>query len=404
MWAAILVLMSRGGYPYNESLLQWIWQHLEFNTRALETECGLPVQIIHTGSLNSGAGPDFRGSALRIGGIDMHGDTELHITPGEWASHNHFESKRYNRVILHVVYSRGSEKGRKSVLRPDGTTPPLLVLKPYLQKSLCTLFEQRKESGLPCRGNVNFINQSAFEHQIEKAHRNYFEYKVDFLLSHYNGSLPVSDAWTDLFTAGIFHTLGIPVNRGVMVQLHKNLSIVSCSEQLSENHSQEEFIKRVNSAAFEPGQYSWSHTGMRPASRPETRVRQAAAILYAVNSLPFKEFLSPGLSAWDSVLRSVHPAHLPGRQMLNILKHTIYLPAAYLLGDLLHSEGLKNSAYSEWRSLRGGVPEEVAAPFKKSGFKINKQTRKAGLAHQLKRFCREGNCHQCEVFKKAISS
>lgn len=396
--------MSREEYPYNESLLQWIWQNLEFNTRALRTECGLPVQIIHTGSLNSGAGPDFRGSALRIGGINMHGDTELHITPGEWVSHNHFESERYNRVILHVVYSRGTENSRKSVLRPDGTTPPLLMMKPYLQKSLCTLFEQRKKSGLPCRGNINFINQSAFEHQIEKAHRNYFEYKVNFLLSHYNGSLSVSDAWRDLFTAGIFHTLGIPVNRRTMVQLHKNLSSDNCLMHLNEEYSQEEFINGVSKTAFKPGQYSWNDTGMRPASRPEIRIRQASAFLYSVQLMSFKTFLSPDLSAWDSVLQNVSPAHLPGRQMLNILKQTIYLPAAYLLGDLLHSEALKNSAYSKWRNIRGGVPEEVAAPFKKSGFKINKQTRKAGLAHQLKRFCREGNCHRCEVFKKAISS
>lgn len=404
MWAAILDLMSRDGYPYNESLLQWIWQHLEFNTQSLETECGLPVQIIHTGSLNSGAGPDFYGSAIRIGGIEMHGDTELHITPEEWASHNHASSERFNRVILHVVYSIGSGSSRRPVLRPDGTTPPLLVLKPHLQKSLCTLFEQREKSGLPCKGNINFINQSAFEHQVEKAHRNYFEFKLNFLLSHYNSSLPVSDAWRDLFSAGLFYTLGIPANRSTMLQLHKELSGDNVLKQLNEGLPQEKFISRVIKAAFKTDQLSWNDTGMRPASRPGVRVEQAAALLYSVHLLPFKEFLSPDLSAWDSVIRNVQPGQLPGRQMLNILKQTIYLPAAYLLGDLLHSESLRNGAYSEWRNLHGGVPNEVAAPFKKSGFKINKQTRKAGLAHQLKRYCREGNCHRCEVFKKAISS
>lgn len=394
--------MNNLQYPYDESLLQWIWQHLEFATQSLKTACGRPVQIIHPGNLNNGAGPDFSDAVICIEGVECHGDAELHIFPGGWVQHNHEQSELFNRVILHIVYDYDSELNPGKVKRPDGTSPPLLVLKPYLQKSLQTLFEQRRKPSLPCGGNLTFINQAAFEEQIEKAHHDYFEYKVDFLLHRYPASLPVSEAWLYMFTAGLFHTLGIPVNRKPMEYLHTLLH-----EEPIVEEDIKRYINAVSGRAFSRQTAkiaNWKHSGMRPASRPEMRVSQAAALLYSVKNLPFRNYLSRDLDAWNKVIKAVPPSSLPGRQMLTILKQTVYFPASFLLGDLLHSHSLKKNAYVAWRNIRGGVPGEVTAPFEHSGFEMNNRTRKPGLAHQLKRYCRAGNCHRCEVFKKAISS
>lgn len=394
--------MSKPVYPYNESLLQWIWENLEFNTQSLQTECGQSVQIVDTGRKNNGAGPDFSGSIIRLDGVELHGDTELHINPKDWIGHQHSSSGLFNRVILHVVYDAGSNFRPGSVTRPDGTTPPALALKPYLQKSLQTLFEQAQRPALRCTGNVSFINQGVFEKQVEKAHHDYFDFKTDFLLNRYDPELPVSKAWPKMLTSGLFHTLGMPVNRESFDKLH---ALISVEKKL--NGDPAEFIERVYSKAFSESAESrlnWKHTGMRPASRPKVRVVQAASFYYAVHQLSFKEYLSPDLSAWGKIINSIPENNQPGRQMLTILKQTVYIPATYLLGDVLHSAILKKNAYAAWRSIQGGVPSEVILPFKESGFEVNKKSRKPGLAHQLKRYCRPGNCHRCEVFKKAISS
>lgn len=393
--------MSEPGYPFDESLIQWVWGHLQFDTQALQTRCGRAIQIVDPGKQNHGAGPDFFGSVIRIEGAELHGDVELHIHPDGWNQHKHSASSEFNRVVLHVVYDLGTGFSNSEVIRPDGTVPPLLILKPYLQKPLRTLLERSRKPVLPCAGNMSFINQDAFEKQVETAHLQYFEYKTDFLLGSYKSNLPVSKAWLHMLTYGIFHTLGIPVNRGPMVKLHNMI----CADLTVPDHPAE-FLKIIGDLAFEDpaSELSWKHTGMRPASRPEVRVRQAASLFYVIHHLSFKEFLSPDLKAWQKIVQSIPSANRPGRQMLNIMEQTIYLPALYLLGDFLHSQPLKQNSYAAWRNIRGGVPAEVIAPFKKSGFEMNKQTRKPGLAHQLKRYCRKGNCHRCEVFKKAISS
>ncbi|CAN5167672.1 hypothetical protein BH23BAC3_BH23BAC3_29750 [soil metagenome] len=394
--------MNEPEYPYDESLLQWVWGHLQFDTQSLQTECGRALQIVDPGKQNHGAGPDFSGSVIRMEGAELHGDVELHIHPQGWVQHRHSASREFNRVILHVVYDAGRGFNNPAIVRPDGTAPPLLILKPYLQKPLRTLLEQSQMPVLPCAGNMSFINQDAFEKQVEKAHKQYFEYKTDFLLGSYKSNLPVSKAWLHMLTHGIFHTLGIPVNRGPMVDLHD----VICEDLTVPDHPAE-FSKIVDDLAFTGSAslgLNWKHTGMRPASRPEVRVKQAASLFYAIHHLSFKEYLSSDLRAWQKIVQSLCPADRPGSQMLKILEQTIYLPAVYLLGDFLHSQHLKQNSYAAWRNIRGGVPGEVMIPFKESGFEINKQTRKPGLAHHLKRYCRKGNCHRCEVFKKAISS
>jgi hypothetical protein len=391
--------MSNSGYPYQETLLQWIWQELEFDTTSLQTPDGQPIEIIDPGTINTGAGPDFTNASIRIGSLKLFGDVEIHIHSGHWAQHNHQESDRFNGVILHVVYETGSPNA-SAALRPDGTIPPLLQLKPYLQKSLFHLFERKRKSGLPCAGHFSFLNQDAFEAQIEKAHRNYFEYKTDFLLERYDGTLPLTNAWLKMFTLGLFHTLGIPSNRSQMEQFHKIISGPSLPP------SGDNFIPKATSAAFDtssPDAIPWVNTGMRPASQPSNRVTQAAALYHSIYSLSFKTFLTTEPDAWSQILYQVPSSYQPGGQIQSILQQTIFYPATYLLGEFLHAQKLKQYAYQSWLNARGGVPGEVSTPFQSSGFNINKKTRKAGLAHQLKRYCRPLNCHRCEVFKKAIN-
>lgn len=392
--------MSNSGYPYRETLLQWIWQELEFDTTSLQTSGGQPIEIIEPGELNTGAGPDFTGASLRIGPLKHFGDVEIHIQPGHWSQHKHQESENFNRVILHVVYDGGRSPNSLPSVRPDGTTPPLLCLKPYLQKSLIHLLERKRQSGLPCSGNLRYINQEAFEAQVVKAHRHYFEYKTDFLIERYDSSLPLSKAWLKMLTLGLFHTLGIPRNRSKMEQFHNRISGKELPSSLND------FIRYATSVAFNKNSghpIEWVNSGMRPASLPSRRVAQAAALYYTIHTLPFKTFLSTEPGAWPRILQQIPSSLQPGGQMRSILRTTIVYPATYLLGEFLHAQVLKQYAYQRWLYAPGAVPGEVTAPFEAAGFSINKKTRMPGLAHQLKRYCRPLNCHRCEVFKKAIN-
>lgn len=390
--------MSSKEFPYREALLQWIWQELQFHTQSMCCSDGTPIQILEPGKPNSGAGPDFTEAIFRYGNLKVHGDVEIHTHPGQWNAHNHSASAAFNRVALHVVYSSGDHPGVRA-LRPDGTTPPLLELKPYLSNPLHDLIEAKKRAGIPCSTNTLFLNQEAFEAQIRKAHKEYFSYKTGELMRFYESHLPVPKAWARMFTAGLFNTLGMPRNRSLMTRLHSAIAgiTVKCS--------QESFIHAVQNQAFTGRMKSeWAVTGMRPASFPKNRVTQAAALYHGIHRASLSQFLDKSLSGWVLLLKNLPETYRPGRQMLSILQQTIYYPATYLLGEFLFSVPLKQNAYNAWLQSEGVIPKEVTDPFKLCGYRINQATRKAGLAHQLKRFCRPGNCHRCEVFKKAISS
>lgn len=389
--------MSSNEFPYQETLLQWIWQELQFNTQSLRTTEDDSLKILNPGSLNTGAGPDFTDAVIRVGSLKIYGDVEIHIHPNHWNAHHHESSDSFNRVVLHVVYS-AEASNRKPVFRPDGTTPPLLELKPHLTKPLHDLIETKKRNGIPCASNTLFLNQQAFEAQVKKAHKEYFSYKTDELMQFYESRLSVPNAWARMFTAGLFYTLGIPRNRQPMMQLHEEIS--SIDTEISSG----KFIQTVTDTAFSGSmRQDWVHSGMRPASLPEKRIPQAASLYHAIHTASLSRFLDDTLSGWDHLMQNINEQYRPGVQMRTILRQTIYYPASYLLGEFLFSYSLRQNAYNAWLQSRGIVPDEVIKPFKSCGYSINGTVRKAGLAHQLKRFCRERNCHRCEVFKKAIN-
>jgi len=383
---------------YREELFQWIWKFLQFDCSRLRTECGKPLQVIDTGEWNHGSGPDFLGSHLQIDGRDWYGSVEIHKKPIEWIRHQHHSDKNYNSVVLHVVYKN---TGTVPVKTADGHKPFVLELKPLIKKDLHRLLEAKEDQGIACSGNVSFISQRAFEKQIEAAHQEYLSYKIDELMEFYDASLPISEAWKNCFITGMYKTLGIPSNKKQMSEL---AGILLSEGQQADNYPV--FSQQVHRIAFQSkNSIQWNHTGMRPASRPEKRVQQAAAMHFSISEIPFSAFLKAKLDEnWNSILDNIEATVLPGKSRLSLIRQLVYFPAVYLLGDLLQSKRLKQSALEFWRSPSQYIPDAIKKPFTSAGFTVRSSTKKIGLAHQYKRYCKQKNCHRCEVFKKAIRS
>jgi len=88
----------------NEALFQFIWQYSLYNPVDLQTTEGERVTVLHPGKRNTNAGPDFDEARLRIGDTILVGNVELHVKAGDWKKHKHSSDKRYQNIILHVVY------------------------------------------------------------------------------------------------------------------------------------------------------------------------------------------------------------------------------------------------------------------------------------------------------------
>lgn len=385
---------------YNERLFQWIWEESEFTTTLLETDCGSKVEILDPGELNHGEGPDFLRSRIKLDGIELHGSVEIHRLASEWIMHNHQKETSFNSVILHVVYE--NDKPGK-VFRSDGTQPVTVSIKPYLSSPLNKLARLKETNGLMCKDNLMFIHQEAFEEQIRKATKEYFTYKVEEVLEKYEPRGMISDSWKNALIIQIYRTLGIPVNRDQMQQLAQQ--VIGKKKLLN---SQEEFMDLVNEVAFNPKNrkfsIAWRHTGMRPASRPEVRVAQAAAFHFQIRNKPFEIFLEDPTISWEVLLNSIDPDSIPGLNTLNLIKKTVFQPSIYLLGQLLFSSKLMDRSFEVWIEEPHQLPEMIKKPFLEAGFLIKNGAGSLGLAHQLKRYCRRRECHNCILFKNAIRS
>ncbi len=381
---------------YQETLLQWIWDMQQFEHRNLKTVCGKALVVEDPGSLNPGKGPDFLHARLKAGEMVWHGDVEIHDAEREWVQHKHHRDTRYDTVVLHVFLRGGNFIPRTS----DGFKPYRLNLTGYIRQPLYRILIQKEANEvLPCSGNLTFISEKAFEQQLIKVHHEYFEYKVESLLSDYPSGKKLSAAWKAAVITGIYKTLGISDNRDAMAQLSRRLT-----EAGSYPEAFDEFLEYVISLADTENKSVWKSTGMRPSARPSKRIRQAAAYHYQIQNMIFREFASNGVRTWDMITNRIQKQYLPGKQMQEILKITVFLPALYLLGDLLFSESLKHESKTLWLNSKFRLPKKILDPFQKSGFPLQNNQQNPGLAHQLKRYCWQRNCHQCEVFKKSIHS
>jgi hypothetical protein len=388
--------MSETGDKYQETFIQWLWETQQFNHQALKTTSGDFIKIEDPGQINHGEGPDFLHARLKIGGMLWHGNIEIHHSENDWYKHSHHLDSNYNGVVLHVFLEHSSKPARTE----DGFTPHSLELYHYISKPLYRLILQKEQKGrLPCAGNITVISKEVFHNQIERAHKEYLEYKTDRILQMYPSGKPISEAWKIALAAVVYDTLGISKNRLAMKELYFRLP---GQNEFPETYPA--FLEFIENRAGRLDPSLWSHTGIRPASRPENRIRQAAAFHFMILHIPFETIVKQGASIWDEIINGTGRNDLPGKQMMQILFATAYLPAQYLLGKLLFSEPLLQEALELWKNSKTKLPEKILKPFKKSGLPYEEYRCVAGLAHQLKRYCLERNCHRCNVFKKSIHS
>jgi hypothetical protein len=383
---------------YKESLLQWIWQDLQFSCHDLRTTCGKKIDIRDNGTLNHGAGPDFLCAHLSIDGLEWHGSVEIHNSAKEWQQHGHQFDKNYNSVVLHVV---GTVSESRVAETKEGSKPFTLCLKPYLQKGLYELLQNSKKGAIPCAGNVEFIHQKAFEQQVEMAHKEYFDFKVNEIIQFYPAGVPVIQAWKQALIHQVYRTLGISANKDSMNDLALRVSAEDCT-----SFNLVEWQQEVCGIAFNvqnlSEQIDWVATGIRPSGKPEKRVKQAAAIQHVIAHQHPKLFLSGPKTAWNEIMEKISHESKPGQMMIRLVYYTAFVPGLYLLGKVLHDTSLMNACYECWSEQGPFLPKKIQAPFKKAGFNINRTVKKLGLAHHYKRYCSQKNCTSCKVFKNAI--
>ncbi|MCW9708561.1 DUF2851 family protein [Fodinibius salsisoli] len=395
--------MRKTAPTYHEKLLHWIWETRNFNTRSLHTASGDPVKIHFPGQSNKSDGPDFSGAQIEIGQLQWYGDVEIHWKLSDWHAHGHGQDPRYNNVVLHVVFRSTDQRS----LRKDRTSVPTLCLAPQLSHPLEAFLEEYlKHPQLPCSKQLSYISEEAFARQIKKAHNEYFEQKIDDLLSFYDPDLPPSRAWLKILTVALFDGLGISHNRESMRKLCSHLV-----ERITEFDSADDCKRHALSLSGllddspSPTSYKWNHKGCRPNNQPRIRIQQAALAFWYIYQQPFGHWMrTPPQKSWKKLIQSIDMAPSVGPERSSILFGTVFLPSLYILGNLFHKTSLKDKAWNLWVNHEVKLPKSLLKKFHKTELRPALYNNKLGTIHQLRNYCQKGGCQKCFVFKNEIFS
>lgn len=397
-----LQMNSNGSIRYQEKLLHWIWKQKHFDFHGLVTVDGKQILIHDTGTLNSTDGADFSSAEITIGNLRWFGDVELHWKLNDWKAHSHHIDTNYDNVILHVVF----EPTDNHSYRKDQTAIPTLCLGSYLPKPLRTFLDRyQKSPQLPCAGHLTYISPSAFIEQLKKAHKEYFEKKVDDLITFYDSSLPPSKAWQNMLVITLFDGLGISHNRSPMRKLAKQL-LQLFPDVTSRNKLRIQALNRsgLNRSKKSP-EIPWRHKGCRPGNHPRLRIQQGVDLLWYIQNLPFEQWLNNDPhKLWQDMLNAVSVNPGIGKERGSILLGTVFLPSLYFLGNLLFKTTLKNKSWDLWQKHKAFIPSSLLELFEDTAIPAPAYRQKLGAVHQLRSYCRPRNCQECKVFKSIISS
>lgn len=106
-----------------EAFLHFLWKNQYFDRKHLKLSDGSSLEILHVGTHNTQAGPDFSAAYLRIAGKEMVGNVEIHLNSNDWRAHQHHKDKNYDNIILHVIWFDTPD------LHEDACKTPFLALK-----------------------------------------------------------------------------------------------------------------------------------------------------------------------------------------------------------------------------------------------------------------------------------
>lgn len=299
-----------------ENLMYYVWQQRLFS--GLVTVDGDPIEVIHPGLRNTGAGPDFFNAKIRMDGLLFAGNVEMHVRASDWYRHNHNEDRSYDSVVLHVVMQADAQ-----IKLHDGTSVRTVVMHipaEILARHNELLADRDPFCQIRCAPRLGELStlmihdwQTALctQRMIEKTKR-----VRDLVDNQLLG-------WREAFYVVLTRSLGTGVNSDAMERLARSLplsDILHHKDNLMQIEAlllgqagllglpdncflQREYAFLKQKFSLTPLPYSiWKFGGVRPQAQPHNRLKALALLLFTHKDL-FDEICSaPDLKSINKIL------------------------------------------------------------------------------------------------------
>ena len=202
-----------------EDILHFVWKYRLFTSQDLCTQSGKPIQVIHVGTHNHDAGPDFLAARMLIDGVEWGGNVEIHVRSSDWYRHRHDGDKAYNSVILHVVYEHD-----KPTCRAEGTPIETLALKPRISDNVLPRYRELMSGmwWIPCEKLIHNVSSFHLSQWLSRLLMERFEHRIsaiNTLLHQQRGH------WENTCYIWLARSFGFKVNGDAFEQLARSLPL-----------------------------------------------------------------------------------------------------------------------------------------------------------------------------------
>lgn len=414
-----------------EHLLHYIWQNKLFNTKELKTTEGSELQILSFGKYNKDGGPDFLNAKIKIEDIILVGHIELHIQSSDWKLHKHQLDKKYENVILHVVYNHNDIINKHL---------PTLELNGRISMILLDKYQQMSDSEEEyiCKKFLNNVDVFTIENWkermvVERLERKSIEllrllqeYNSDWekvcyqLLGKYFGSHINNEAFQMLTT---YLDYKILLNHkenlfqleallfGVAGFLNKDFVEIYPRELKREylylKHKYQ--LKQMN-------EHQWQFLRIRPISFPTVRIAWFAQLVQYLpmmqqiienkNSAQIIDKLNVS-SYWEShfvfdKLSISKPKH-SGKVFKDTLGINVFVPLIYAYGKYINGENYLQQALD----ILYAIPPEInnkTKLYEKNIFNQQNAFHSQSVIEMYDSYCLQKKCLECAIGNKILSS
>ena len=414
-----------------EVLLHYLWRYQKFSHPNLVSTSGKELGVVHTGTPNTGGGPDFSGAQIFYDGLLWNGPVEVHLKSSDWYRHNHHLDPNYENVILHVIWEQDVE-----VAYPNGKNIPTLQLRDVVDSETLDRHERLFRSlhkKLPCESEIYWFSNFQWQHWLERLYVERVEERVaaiDALVALYKRD------WERVLFVLLFKAYGLNVNGTAFYESAQSIPIAvvrklvgnpldmealfmgqsGLLEGILDDAYQKELKKRYEYVKTKfnlvrPEGLGVQFARLRPSNFPTLRLAQLAA-LYTQQPTLFQEVIrhpnpDVAFATFAVVLEGYWKIHYNfgsqsaprikkfSRSFFDLIAINTLLPIRYAYTRYLG--GMGEEDLFRWVEK---IPQEhnrITKLFDQLKVPIQHAGDSQGILHLFKNYCQKHKCVSCNV-------
>ncbi len=416
-----------------EAFLHYVWQH-QMLSHGLTATDGQPVVVLRAGEPNSNAGPDFFNARVSIGGVEWVGNVEIHLRSSDWKAHRHSSDKRYNNVILHVVFEHDCE-----IVLENGIVPATLELKSYIHPSFLAnynaLMVPANDNAFPCWRRLpqvppiivnSWLDRLAVERieaksevtrRLLRESKGNWEQTCYWLMAHYFGGKVNAMAFELLAKATDQRLLARWKDNPVRIE-----ALLMGQAGLLEGYFKDDYPRRLQSdyIALRTGAqltpidgYLWRFFRIRPSSFPTIRISQFATLVSSSSNIfstllsmtdvhEMENFLTCKASSyWDNHYQFDHSVESCrskrlGHMQVDLLIINAWIPLLFVYGEVKGQQQYKEQAFILLQQIKA-EDNAIIRQFSEAGIHVVNACQTQATIQLKNNYCASRRCLDCRI-------